>query len=49
MVASMNMILAGVAIGFVIATIAWALYVLIRPATHVHYRHPADKLWRPLD
>jgi hypothetical protein len=49
MVASMNIILTGVAIGFVIATIAWVLYALIRPLTHTDYHHPAKKLWRPLD
>jgi hypothetical protein len=34
---------------FVFATVAVVAYALVRPFTHVHYRHPSDRLWRPLD
>ena len=34
---------------FVFAVLAFAAYALVRPFTHVHYRHPSDRLWRPLD
>jgi len=34
---------------FVVATLAVVAYALVRPFTHVHYQHPTDKLWRPLD
>jgi hypothetical protein len=34
---------------FVFATIAVVVYALVRPFTHVHYQHPSDRLWRPLD
>jgi hypothetical protein len=34
---------------FVVATLAFAAYALVRPLTHIHYRHPTSKLWRPLD
>ena len=27
----------------------WALYALLRPFTHTHYRHTSERLWRPLD
>ena len=38
-----------VAMIFVVAVLAFALYALVRPWTHTHYHHPNDKLWRPLD
>jgi hypothetical protein len=34
---------------FVFVTVAVVAYALVRPFTHVHYRHPSDRLWRPLD
>jgi choline-glycine betaine transporter len=34
---------------FVFAILAWAVYALVRPFTHTHYRHPSGRLWRPLD
>jgi hypothetical protein len=34
---------------FVIATLAFVAYALVRPFTHAHYRHPSERLWRPLD
>jgi hypothetical protein len=34
---------------FVISAVAFAVYALVRPFTHVHYRHPSEKLWSPLD
>jgi hypothetical protein len=49
MVASIDIVGAGVAIAFVVATLAWVAYAVIRPMTHRHYHHTARKLWRPLD
>jgi hypothetical protein len=34
---------------FVISVVAFAVYALVRPFTHLHYHHPSEKLWRPLD
>ncbi len=34
---------------FVFATLAFVAYALVRPFTHVRYRHPSERLWRPLD
>ena len=34
---------------FVISVVAFVVYALVRPFTHVHYHHPSDKLWSPLD
>ena len=34
---------------FVISAVAVALYALVRPFTHLHYSHPSERLWRPLD
>ena len=34
---------------FVISVVAFVVYALVRPFTHVHYRHPSERLWRPLD
>ena len=34
---------------FVTATVAVVVYALVRPFTHVHYHHPSERLWRPLD
>ena len=34
---------------FVVPVVAFALYALIRPFTHSHYRHPSQRLWTPLD
>ena len=34
---------------FVISVVAFAAYALVRPFTHLHYHHPSERLWRPLD
>ena len=34
---------------FVISTVAFVAYALVRPFSHVHYRHVSERLWRPLD
>jgi hypothetical protein len=34
---------------FVISVVAFVVYALVRPFTHVHYHHPSERLWRPLD
>ena len=34
---------------FVISVVAFAVYALVRPFTHLHYHHPTERLWRPLD
>lgn len=34
---------------FVAAVLVVAVYAVVRPFTHVHYRHPSRSLWRPLD
>jgi hypothetical protein len=34
---------------FVIPVVAIAVYALARPFTHIHYAHPSERLWRPLD
>lgn len=34
---------------FVISVLAFVVYAIVRPFTHVHYRHPSEKLWQPLD
>lgn len=34
---------------FVAAVLVVAAYALVRPFTHVHYRHPSRSEWRPLD
>jgi hypothetical protein len=34
---------------FTFAVLAVVAYALVRPFTHVHYHHPSDRLWRPLD
>jgi hypothetical protein len=33
----------------VFAILAVVAYAVIRPWTHIHYQHPNEKLWRPLD
>jgi hypothetical protein len=33
----------------VVAILACGGYALVRPFTHAHYRHPSERLWRPLD
>ena len=38
-----------VAFIFAIAVVGVVVYGLVRPFTHTHYRHPSDKLWKPLD
>jgi hypothetical protein len=38
-----------VAIGFVLATLGVVAYALVRPFTHVHYHHPGERVFRPLD
>jgi hypothetical protein len=34
---------------FVVSVVAVALYALVRPFTHTHYRHPHERIWKPLD
>jgi len=34
---------------FVISVVAFVVYALVRPFTHLHYHHPSERLWRPLD
>lgn len=34
---------------FVISVVGFVAYALARPFTHVHYHHPSERLWRPLD
>jgi uncharacterized membrane protein len=34
---------------FVAAVLVVVLYGVVRPFTHVHYRHPSESQWRPLD
>ena len=34
---------------FVVSVVAVAVYALVRPFTHTHYQHRAERLWRPLD
>lgn len=34
---------------FVVPVIVVAVYALVRPFTHIHYTHPSERLWRPLD
>ena len=34
---------------FMFAVLAFVAYALVRPFTHVHYHHPSERLWRPLD
>ena len=34
---------------FVLFVVAFAVYALVRPFTHLHYHHPSERLWRPLD
>jgi len=34
---------------FAVSLAAWAVYVLVRPFTHIHYQHPSERLWKPLD
>ena len=34
---------------FVVAVVAFVVYSLVRPFTHLHYHHPREGLWRPLD
>lgn len=38
-----------VAMFFVVAVLVFAVYALVRSFTHTHYRHPSEKLWRPLN
>jgi hypothetical protein len=38
-----------VVMAFVICTLAFAAYAMVRPFTHIHYRHTNDRLFRPLD
>ena len=33
----------------VAAILAFTAYAMLRPFTHLRYRHPSDQLWRPLD
>ena len=34
---------------FVVSVVAFTLYAIVRPFTHLHYHHTSDRLWRPLD
>jgi len=34
---------------YVVSVVAIAVYALVRPFTHLHYQHPSERLWRPLD
>ena len=34
---------------FAISLVVWAGYVVVRPFTHIHYQHPSERLWKPLD
>jgi len=34
---------------FVVSVVAVVVYSLVRPLTHIHYQHPRERLWRPLD
>jgi hypothetical protein len=44
------MLLAVAAVIFAVAAIlAFTAYAMLRPFTHLRYRHPSDQLWRPLD
>jgi hypothetical protein len=44
------MLLAAVAVVFAVAAIlAFTAYAMLRPFTHLRYRHPSEQLWRPLD
>ena len=33
---------------FVLVVLAVVAYALVRPFTHLGYRHPEERLWRPL-
>jgi hypothetical protein len=33
---------------FVLFVLAVVAYALVRPFTHLGYRHPEERLWRPL-
>ena len=44
------MLLAAAVVVFAVAAIlAFTVYAVLRPFTHVRYRHPSEQLWRPLD
>ena len=44
------MLLVVVVVIFAVAAIlAFTAYAMLRPFTHLRYRHPSDQLWRPLD
>jgi hypothetical protein len=44
------MLLAAVVVVFAVAAIlAFTAYAMLRPFTHMRYRHPSEQLWRPLD
>lgn len=50
MLADVGSVLSLIAVtAFVVCTLAFAAYALVRPFTHFHYRHTNAKLWRPLD
>lgn len=34
---------------FAVSLVVWAVYALVRPFTHIHYEHPSERLWKPLD
>jgi hypothetical protein len=33
----------------VVAILAFGMYAVLRPFTHLHYHHESGRLWRPLD
>ncbi len=50
MLADVSSVLSLVAVmAFVISVLAFAVFALVRPFTHIHYRHSNERLWRPLD
>jgi hypothetical protein len=40
---------AAVVVCAVTAILVFTAYALLRPFTHLRYRHPREQLWRPLD
>ena len=44
-----SMLWVAVTFVFVFAVLASVAYGIVRPFTHLGYRHPADRLWKPLD
>ena len=38
-----------IAFAFVISVLGFVTYALVRPFTHLGYRHPQSSPWHPLD